>query len=313
MQALTHIITNNIAPIFVLIFAGYVFGKKLPIDVSTLSKAYFYVFLPGFLFSNLYEAEFSAAVMSVLVFIIVFFGVNFVVSQLVGRWLGFGTDKLGNFANAVMFYNSGNLGIPLITLTFAGSPYQDLAVAAQLMVAVFQNIVTNSVGVFNIALANSSSKALLKKILCMPSLWMIPAALLARRLPMDLREISMIWVPLKYVSGSLFALALLTLGAQLSRSQFSFGDQDVYFAVFMRLLVSPALAFVVLKLMGITGVLGQILLISSSVPTSISTALIALEFKSRPDFASQIVLVSTVLSALSLAVIIPAARLLFPY
>ena len=53
-------------------------------------------------------------------------------------------------------------------------------------------------------------------------------------------------------------------------------------------------------------------MISSSVPAAVNTALIAVECDNYPDFASQVVMVSTLLSSVTLVVVIYFARLLFP-
>jgi len=56
--------------------------------------------------------------------------------------------------------------------------------------------------------------------------------------------------------------------------------------------------------MGIEEIMAQVLIISSSVPTSVSTTLIAVEFDNEPDFILQIVMTSTILSAVTLTVVI---------
>jgi len=80
----------------------------------------------------------------------------------------------------------------------------------------------------------------------------------------------------------------------------------------MRLIGGPILAVILLKLFGAQGILAQALMISSSVPTSVNTALIAVEYNNRPDFASQAVMVSTLLSAITLTAVIYFAGIIFP-
>src|SRR5690554_4616368 len=83
MQVFLHIVTNNVMPVFVIIFLGYLLSKKFPVDLNTLSKVYFYVFLPAFLFVNLYSAKISTDMLLVLAFVIIIFAINLVVSNII--------------------------------------------------------------------------------------------------------------------------------------------------------------------------------------------------------------------------------------
>ncbi|MEJ6950731.1 AEC family transporter [Natronospora cellulosivora (SeqCode)] len=120
------------------------------------------------------------------------------------------------------------------------------------------------------------------------------------------------WPSLEYLQNGLIPVALLTLGTQLYRTKFSFKNKDVYIASITRLLGGPILAFLLLNLMGIDGVMAQVLFISSSVPSAVNTALIAVEFNNEPDFASQVVMTSTLLSAITLTIVIYLSQYLFP-
>src|SRR5690606_34249548 len=97
-----------------------------------------------------------------------------------------------------------------------------------------------------------------------------------------------------------------------SRTKFQFGNKDAYIAAFIRLVGGPILAFILIKIMGFNGIIAQALMISSSVPTSVNTALIAVEYDNHPDFASQTVLITTFFSAITLSLVIYLARIIFP-
>src|SRR5690625_136279 len=104
MQIVFYIVNNNVLPLFVIILLGYMLGKKFSLDVSTLSKVYFFIFLPAFLLKNLYTVELSTDVLLVLAFLVLLLGANFLVCNLIGRLRGFSPKKRGAFSNAVMFY-----------------------------------------------------------------------------------------------------------------------------------------------------------------------------------------------------------------
>jgi len=107
--------------------------------------------------------------------------------------------------------------------------------------------------------------------------------------------------------------ALLILGIQLSKTKFRFDNHPAWLAVAMRLIGGPLLAFLFLKLFGLQGVLAQALLISSAVPTAVNSALIAVECDNHPDFATQVVILTTLLSSFTLVGVIYMASRLFPF
>jgi len=107
-------------------------------------------------------------------------------------------------------------------------------------------------------------------------------------------------------------MALLTLGVQLSKTEFDFKNINVNIAVFTRLILGPILALVFIYIFGFSGVIAQTVLISYSVPTAVNTALIAVECDNNQNFASQEVMVSTIFSAFTLTSAIYIAAILFP-
>ena len=74
----------------------------------------------------------------------------------------------------------------------------------------------------------------------------------------------------------------------------------------------PLVALGIIKILNLSGVTAQVLFISSSVPTAVNTALLAAECKNHPDFAAQVVLVTTLACPLTLIPVIYLAPQLFP-
>ncbi len=59
MEVFSYILLNNISPIFLIIFLGYLLAKKFKLDLNSLSKIYFYFFVPALMFVKLYETKIS--------------------------------------------------------------------------------------------------------------------------------------------------------------------------------------------------------------------------------------------------------------
>ena len=319
MQVFFSILSNNIIPIFTVIALGFLLNRAFKLDIFTLTKFNLYVFVPVFVFVNLYTTPIDLDLIKAFIFGIALLVSNMLISDWVARIRGYDLRTTSAFKNAVMFYNSGNIGVPLITLVFSSAPYivdgqapyLNLALTTQIMILVVQNVTTNTIGVFNAGRAYADWKQSLRTILHMPTVYAIPSALILKSLPFDLTT-APFWPGFVFIRQGLISIALLTLGVQLSRTSFDFRDKDISLAVAMRLIGGPVLAFILIKLFGFTGVVAQSLMISSSVPTAVNTALIAVEFDNRPDFASQAVMLATIFSAVTLTLVIYMARMHFP-
>lgn len=319
MSIFLYILTHNIIPIFTLIALGYFLSKKFDLDIFTLSKLNFYIYVPLFIFVNLYTTAIPFEMIKALFFAIAMLILNLLLGKIMSHLFHFDQPMENAFTNSIAFYNSGNIGVPLITLVFSSvpfivngeTPYLNIALTTQIMVLVIQNISTNTLGFFNAGRASLHWKDSIGKILHMPTIYAIPLALLCKVLPYDLTQFPL-WPAFTYAKGGLISIALITLGVQLSRTTFDFTQKKVYLSVVTRLLGGPLLALLLIYLFGFDGIVAQTLMISSGVPTAVNSALIAVEYDNCPDFASQAVLLSTLLSAISLTVVIFVARTLFP-
>lgn len=311
MAFILHILLYQILPIFLLIGTGMLINRRYGLDVRTLSRLTVYALVPGFIFVTLYETGIPPELIKALVYAVLLLIPLGLVTTLTSRLAGH-TPALGNAAlNSVLFYNSGNFGLPLITLVFMNSPQAPLALSTQVMVLLVQNLAGNTLGFYLAGKAQVQQDQLFKLILGIPAMYALGAALIFKALPLDATTL-FFWPTLVYLKGGLIPVALFTLGAQLSKARFHVGNMAVWGAVALRLVISPLVAYGLLTLMQIHGTMAQVLLIGSGLPSAVTTALAAVEFDNEPEFASQTVMLTTLMAAITLAVLIPVAQWLFP-
>lgn len=320
MLVIFHILSRNILPLFILIGIGFVLDRKFTLNIVTLSKMNFYLFVPAFVFVSLYQTEIAVdAFMAALVVFLIILS-NLLVSQLLARVRRYSIGMKSAFQNSVMFYNTGNIGIPLVTLVFSTgaylidgqTPYLAIALATQVVVMVVQNVTTNTLGLFQAGRANLHWKQAILSIARMPTIYMLILALSLKAIPYDMTRLPF-WISLDYARLGLIPVGLFTLGVQLSRSHFNWRSFDVFLAVITRLLIGPALALIFIWLLRIDGIVAQALFISTAVPTSVNSALIAVEYENYPDFATQVVVFSTIASMLTMTGVIYLSGLLFSF
>lgn len=310
MNVFSYILFNNIAPLFIIIYLGYLLTSKFDLDIFTLSKLNFYIFVPALVFVKVYETEIQLEFFKAILFGVLILVLLYIFSWMISKIMKNKVSMSTALSNSIMFYNSGNFGLPLIMLVFSNTMYASYAVSIQIMILIVQNLTTNTIGFFNAGRGQMNYIDSIKKILKMPVIYGITLAFLIKIFGFNIDQY-FFWPSIKYLESALIPIALLTLGTQLYHTKFSFKNKDVYIASFTRLIGGPILAFLLLKLMGIDGVMAQVLLISSSVPSAVNTALIAVEYNNEPDFASQTVMTSTLLSAISLTVVIYLSQYLF--
>ncbi len=311
MTFIIHILLYQILPVFLLIGTGMLINLRYGLDVRTLSRLTVYALVPGFIFVTLYETGIPPELLKALVYAVLLLIPLGLATALYSRISG-QSHSLGSATlNSVLFYNSGNFGLPLITLVFMNSAEAPLALSTQVMVLLVQNLAGNTVGFYLAGRAQMHRDQLFKLILGIPAMYALGAALILKALPIDATTF-FFWPTLVYLKGGLIPVALFTLGVQLSKSRFRADNPTVWAAVGLRLLISPILAYGLLLIMQIHGTMAQVLLIGSGLPSAVTTALAAVEFDNEPDFASQTVMVTTLLCAVTLAVLIPLAQWLFP-
>lgn len=318
MNIFTSIIINSIVPIFMLIALGYIMDMKFRLDMNTLVKINFYLFVPAFSFVNIYVTDISINLARVIILTVALLAINFIFGAGLAKLLRLPKKTGKAFENSVMFYNSGNIGVSLMTLVFSNppfvtdgaAPYLEAALSVQIMTLLVQNLTTNTIGFINSGGDGMTLKTGIARVMKMPAVYAITCAVLFKLLPFDF-AVTPMWPVLVYLRNGLVSVALVTLGVQLSKTRINLKAKLPYIAAFCRLIGGPAAAFMLIKLFGFEGVLAQAVFIASSTPTAVNTALLSAECKGDVDFAVQTVTISTLLSAVTMTAAVYLAYVLF--
>ncbi|MDO4536391.1 MAG: AEC family transporter [Clostridium perfringens] len=319
MEIFLFILLHNILPIFLIILVGFIMGKKFKLDVKTLSKLNFYVFIPSFVFTNIYESKTPLKMINIVFIAALLFLWNLIIPFIICKIRKQDNDFIGAFTNSIALFNSGNIGFTLITLVFSSAPfvidgqtpYLSFALTCQIMIMAFQTTMSNSIGFINAGRSQTNLKTSITRVLKMPAIYGIVLAFLLKLIPFNLEQIPL-WPSFTYMGDALIPVSLISLGIQLTKTKFKFANPDVYISNLFRLLVSPLIVGVLVFIFNIHGIMAEVLIIGTAAPTATNAALIAVEYDNHPDFASQTVLTSVIFSAITLVFVIYLARILFP-
>lgn len=319
-----HIIETSIVPIFLLLLGGLLMDRLFNLDIRTLSKLNFYILLPSYIFQALYTAHFDASSWHITLCGVIVLFLGSLSASVTARMAKFNPAKTEIFRNSIMFNNGGNIGLAIVTFVYSNDPfiingqipYLSQAVVAVVALVVIQNISANTLGFYQAGVGKYTLRDSLSLIFHMPSVYIVPSALLLRFLPMDLTTMPF-WPTLNYFSMAFVGVAMLTLGAQINRTPFNFFKKDVMLATFMRLIIGPTLAFIAVMTFGLVyvplpAIAAQTVIITYAVPTAINTSLIALEMKNHPELATQIVIATTFFSAFTMPLFIMLVYYMFP-
>jgi hypothetical protein len=303
MNIFIHILINNVLPLTIMITVGILLQKAFSLDIRTLSKLNFYLFSPAVIFKLLYTTDISVSVIGqVLLFFFLFMFAQYIVVETVIRLKRYEGGMKAAMRNSVLFYNSANYGIPLNQLAFAGNSY---TLSIQVLIMMMQSLIPNTYGIYAVNAHRVKPRDIWRTILTMPVIYVIPVAFLLRFCNVKIPEF--IDIPIGYVANAFFGTALITLGVQLGSMSWRISKKlamDIGISGLLRLVAGPLLAWLIVLLLDLPDLMGAALIVSSAVPTSLSSVLLAVEFDNEKEFASQAVFVSTVCSIFTVTAVI---------
>ncbi|WP_121638863.1 AEC family transporter [Virgibacillus sp. Bac330] len=307
MEAFLIIVKDIILPVFIIMGLGFFLQKKFDLDLQTLAKLNIYFLVPGFIFVKLYDTTFSGQLLlQIVVFFTLFIALLYIVATITARLIGFDKGKSTTFSNSILFFNSGNYGVPVNDLVFKSDP---VAMSIQVIIFTLQNILLFSYGIFSLQSIQIGKLRALFSYFKMPVLYAMLAGIL-----LNIANVSIptfVWVPANYVADAMVAMALLTLGAQVAQLRLISSLPTVYISLAIRLILGPIIALGIIRILQLDGMIAQALFIASAMPTAVNSSVIAQEYNNHPNFAAQIVLFSTMFSTITVTAVIYLSRLLF--
>ena len=303
-----------VAPIILMVAIGYLL-KKIKLANADIAKALnrlvFRVFLPCMLFLNVYkmdsigEIDLGYVAYALIVLLVIFaFGIPCV--MLVTKQ----GARRGVLLQAVFRSNYALIGIPLALSLFGE---EGLAIATLLSAAAIPAF--NILAVISLSVFGDEQKVSVKKILLgivknplILSVLAGVAALGVRALfiragiSFRLADIKPVYTVLGYLSNLATPLALLVLGVQFEFSAVKEMKKEIVFGTLARTVLAPALAigvaFLFLKEQ-FSGAHFAAFVAMFATPVAVSSVPMAQEMKGDASLAGQLVVWTTLASALS--------------
>jgi len=192
-----------------------------------------------------------------------------------------------------MFMNAGNFGLPLALFAF-GKAALGYASIYFITMAIF----LYSAGIVIASLGSVSLVESLKNLVKIPVIYALLLATIIMfsgwQVPMFLdRTITLL-------GDASIPTMLVLLGMQLTNVRLTGLSAPLALAVVIRLIVSPAIALLLVSIFGMTAPASQVSVTYAAMPSAVFNTVLATEYNVKPSFVTAVVFITTILSPLSL-------------
>ncbi len=310
---------NAVMPIILLIALGYYLKRKGLFTKEFLkvgNKTVFRVLLPVLLFTNLAKMDNFAVLRTDLVlYVTLAIGALFLIGLILAAFTPDKRQK-GVIHQCVFRSNFALIGVPLAQLLAGDSGVQSAAVLSTFTIPIFNisAVIALSAYTGNQTGAGAKIKKILKDILKNPLLWGVFLGVtyvyikpLFNAFPEAVTgfcsKFTFLWTGLDYLAKASTPVSLLVLGGQFELSHIKGLRKQIITGVSGRLLFAPLLGVggaVALQLLGIihfdSGIYAALIALFAT-PVAVASAIMAEEMDNDGALAGQLVVWTTLLSA----------------
>ncbi|NIO71144.1 MAG: hypothetical protein GTN71_19455 [Anaerolineae bacterium] len=298
MAILLPILWKVILPVFMVIALGYLLERWLSLDVRPISRVTFYALTPCLVFSSTAKSSVSGTdIWKIVSFVLLTTMAMGLFSWAVARALRFSRAMESAFLLTTLFINAGNYGLSVNLFAFGQAGLERAAIFFTVSA-----LLTSSVGVYLASRGQASGLDALRNVFKVPIVYGALAGFVVNLAAITVPEPVAKAVDL--VGGASVPLMLLLVGMQLAKTSLAGELKVIGLATFVRLVVAPAVALVLAAWLGLTGVTRQACVTEASMPTAVTTTILATEFEAEPQFVAGVVFVSTLVSVITLTLLL---------
>jgi predicted permease len=307
---------NAVLPIILLVALGYILKRIgwMNADLAKkIHKLVFHIFLPAMLFLNVYKIEHLGSIdptyiIYVVVVLLIVFFVGLPLVMAVAKKPGY----RGALMQAVFRSNYALIGIPLAASLFGEEGVTVATLLSAVSVPALNALAVVALTVFRTDGGKVDLKSILLGIIKNPLIVSVLAGLFTlgvRALLVQgggtfrLSDMEPLFKVLTYLSNLATPMALLALGAQFEFSAVAALRREIVFGVSMRTVLVPLFAIGMALLLfpqRFGGAHYAAFIAMFATPVSISSVPMAQEMKADVTLAGQLVVWSTLVSALTI-------------
>ena len=290
-----NVILGAVLPVGLIITIGYLAGKYLKLDQSSLSLLSVYVLAPALVINSLYRTEVSGSNVFLLllgyaIISIILYGVVWIFASI----LTLSSDDRRSLFAITLCPNNGNMGLSVIAFALGEGGLERAIIY----------MIGSSILLFGILPAMLKGSGLLlglKMTWKLPLFWSILVGL-----SLHLTQIQLpfnLGTSIEWLGIAAIPMALIVLGMQLQQTKFSFSLPEIGFSL-IKLAIAPIVAYGVALALNLTGLDLQVLVLQTCMPTAVNTLIIAKEFGGNATMIARTIIISTLISFGTIPVVI---------
>ena len=285
---------NVVLPVAMIVLVGVIAGKRLPIDISNLTRITLYVFAPALAADAMYRAELGAsdATRIFAAFSLATLGL-YVLVRVVCHLSRQDMPATRSLIATTIFPNSGNFGLSLTVL----------ALGQEGLERGFITFAASALFVFGLGPALVSGQGVrdgFRTTVRLPMIWALLVGVALRAF--DIHLPTGIADDLHLLAGGTIPILLITLGLQISRQKFAVLPSDVT-ATALRLVGGPIAAYAAGRALGLDRLALQVLVLQCATPTAVNALLVTAEFGGDARKAARVVVLSSLVCLVSIPIV----------
>jgi len=308
LQKLLPIFGNTVLPVFLVAGTGFLLARTMKLDGRTLGRILFFLSTPSLVFRGLYQSDIPYASLGRIALAAM---VIMLVAAVLGWLIAWDQDRRRRVAVTLcaMMGNNGNMGLPISYFALG-----ETGLALATIFYIVNSFLGNTLGVFIASMGRTtgdpdgsdqqgaSMGSAFRSTLKVPILYAAILGVVINgmgwQLPVGLFR------PIDLLADMAIPGMLVLLGIQLSSAPLVARQAVLGRVVALRLLGTPALAFLFCLVMGITGLERNVILLQAAMPTAVITTVLATEYDAAPRFVATVIFFTTLVSMVTLSLLL---------
>ncbi len=288
-----------IIPVIIIFFIGFIFGKKFSLDQRSFSSVSIYILTPCLVFISLLESKdfFKLSTLKIFISITILVAVTYTIIEMISRIFNIKKELKTILLLTLILPNTGNYGMPVVEYAYGK---EALPIASILLIIYI--FFTNTLGVYIASNEKSNFKSAFSNILKIPVFYAMLIAIILSLFKVKLPE--QILAPIRAIGYSAIPVNLLLVGINLSNVKINENLTSVIIISLIKLFIIPLAGFFILRIFKISGLEFRVSMLQIAMPSAIYSSILATHFEGNEKLASEIVLVSLLISIFSLPLVI---------
>lgn len=292
------IFVNVILPVFIVAGFGFFLERRFRMPVLPVNQVVLYVLMPCFIFMSLLPIDLlSEEPLKIGLFAVLATAVMLAVALAIARAMRLDRVTTSALLLTAAFPNVGNYGLSVLLLAYGpeGVRFGTILLAMQMLFGL-------TLAVFIASSGSSSVTRSLGQVARQPALYAVVAALVLGTFNVPVPDF--LTAAISLPAQAAIPVMLLVLGMQISGTGRIADPGLVSVAVVTRLLVGTAAGVALAAALGMSGLPRDVMIVGAAMPTAVFTTLTATQFATRPRFVSDVVVVSTIASIVTVTIVL---------